>query len=301
MNYLGDFALGQTVRGMFSSSAANGGRVDFNNALETADIRVYKDGGATERASQAGYTVTSTFDSMTGITSWAIDTSDNTTAGFYVAGSDYAVVLYPDETVDSQSVAAVLATFSIKNRLPNLEVLPALSVGAHPLLGVLDSGTAQAATATTVQLRSAATFGDDIPNGCIVGVRGSTQGYWQYRVITDYVGSTDTATVDTWSVTPTGTITYVVYACAPISPTQKFPATIAAGDIAANAITDTAIAAAAITKIVNAIVRAANGADGYGIEKDIPNNRIVLTIPGVGTINIPATFNESAVGVDAVG
>jgi hypothetical protein len=159
--------------------------------------------------------------------------------------------------VDSQNVAAVLATFSIENRLPSLETLPALSVGAHPLLGILDSGTAQAATATTVQLRSAATFGDDIPNGCIIGVRGSTQGYWQFRVITDYVGSTDTATVDTWSVTPTGTITYVVYAGAPVSPTQKFPATIAAGDMAANSITASALATDAVTEIQSGLATSA--------------------------------------------
>jgi hypothetical protein len=255
--YLGDFALGQTVRDMFDTSAGNGGRADFNNALETADIRVYKDNGATERASQAGFAVASGFDSMVGITAWSIDTSDNTTAGFYTAGSDYAVVLYPDETVDGQSVAAVLATFSIENRLPNLEVLPALSVGAHPLLGILDSGTAQAATATTVQLRSALTFADDIPNGCIIGVRGSTQGYWQFRVITDYVGSTDTATVDTWNVTPTGTITYVVYAGAPVSPTQKFPATIAAGDMAPNSLTASALATDAVAEIQSGLATSA--------------------------------------------
>ncbi|WP_396216379.1 hypothetical protein [Gemmatimonas sp.] len=61
------------------------------------------------------------------------------------------------------------------------------------------------------------------------------------------------------------------------------------------------LAAGAITALVNAIVRAANGADGYAIEKDPANNQIVLTIPGVGTVNIPATFSSTSVGVDAVG
>lgn len=213
--YLGDFALGQTVRGMFSTGAANGGRVDFSNALEAADVRVYKNGSATQRASEAGYTVTSGFDSMVGAHYFAIDTADNTDAGFFVAGADYSVVLYPDETVDSQSVAAVLAEFSIENRFGSLATLPALSVGAHPQLGILDSGTAQSATGTTIVLRSAATFADDTLNGATIAVYGSTQGYWQTRSITDYVLSTDTATVDTWTVTPSGTITYVVFAGAP--------------------------------------------------------------------------------------
>lgn len=220
--YLGDFARGQTVRFALSTSAANGGRVDFSNALEAADVRVYKNLGATQRASEAGYTVTSGFDSLVGITTVAIDTSDNTDAGFYVAGADYTVVLYPDETVDSQSVAAVIAEFSIENRFPHMQTPPALSVGAIPLLGILDRGTAQAATGTTLQGRSAsAVSADDVANGVTVAAFGSTQGYWQYRAATDYNGTTKTFTVDTWTVTPSGTITYVVFAGAPSSAADR--------------------------------------------------------------------------------
>ncbi len=56
-----------------------------------------------------------------------------------------------------------------------------------------------------------------------------------------------------------------------------------------------------LLEVVNAVVRAANGADGYAVEKDVPNNRIVLTIPGVGTVNIPASFSESSPAVVALG
>jgi hypothetical protein len=85
-------------------------------------------------------------------------------------------------------------------------------VGPVPHLGIIDRGTAQSATATTLQLRSAASFADDTIIGSVALVYGSTQGYWQSGVITDYVSGTDTATVPTWTVTPTGTITYLILA-----------------------------------------------------------------------------------------
>ena len=62
-----------------------------------------------------------------------------------------------------------------------------------------------------------------------------------------------------------------------------------------------ALSTTGLTAAVNALVRALNGADGYAITKDIPNNRLVLTIPSVGNVNIPATFNTSAAGVDSLG
>jgi hypothetical protein len=96
-------------------------------------------------------------------------------------------------------------------------------VGAVPAFGIIDRGTAQSATSTTLVLRSAATFADDTVIGATLMAFGSTQGYWQTRSVTDYVLSTDTATVDAWTVTPSGTITYVLLAGAPASATI-FPA-----------------------------------------------------------------------------
>ena len=107
MNYIGDFAVSSTVNMLFSTSAADGGRVEPSSALEAADIRIYKNSSATQRSSEAGYTMVSPFDSMVGVQSLAIDLSDNTDAGFYAAGNDYTVVLYPDETIDGQNVRAI--------------------------------------------------------------------------------------------------------------------------------------------------------------------------------------------------
>ncbi len=89
------------------------------------------------------------------------------------------------------------------------------TAGSFAPLGIVDQGTAQSATGTTVVLRSAAAFANDTLIGCTIAVFGSTQGYWQERVITDNTLSDDTVTVDTWTVTPTGTITYKIFATPP--------------------------------------------------------------------------------------
>lgn len=80
--------------------------------------------------------------------------------------------------------------------------------------GVVDMGTAQAATGTTLQLRSAAGFADDELNGATILITGGSAGVGQRAIITDYAGATDTATVPTWTTTPTGTITYKIFGSA---------------------------------------------------------------------------------------
>lgn len=106
------------VRFIFSTHAAAGANVAPNSAFENSDIRIYKatDGAAhsaTQRSSANGITMTSPFDSLTGVHEVDIDLTDNTDASFYVAGF-YTVVLAPDETVDSQAITGiVLAVFEI--------------------------------------------------------------------------------------------------------------------------------------------------------------------------------------------
>lgn len=114
--YLGDFKAGQTVYAMFPSNSAAGARVDPSTAFESADVIIYKNASTTQRTSSAGVTIATTFDTLTGIHHLSVDLSDNTDAGFYAAGNDYFAVLYPDETVDAQSVATVIAQWSIENR-----------------------------------------------------------------------------------------------------------------------------------------------------------------------------------------
>ena len=105
MKYLGDFADDSTVRIFFATNAAAGGAVAPSSALESADVTIYKDNSATQKATTNGLTMTSPFDSIVGLHLLEIDCSNDTgDAGFWATGSDYSVILNPDETVDSQTV-----------------------------------------------------------------------------------------------------------------------------------------------------------------------------------------------------
>ena len=120
MSYLGNFAADSTVDLFIPTRAGDGSRVNPSTAFEANDFRLYKNGSATQRSSEAGFTITSPFDSMVGMSVLSIDLSDNTDSGFYAAGNDYTVVAYPDETIDGVSVAEVVARFSIENRFTNV-------------------------------------------------------------------------------------------------------------------------------------------------------------------------------------
>ncbi len=177
-------------------------------ALTVTDIEISKDGGTTQRSSDAGYTLLDTdgidFDSITGIHGFKIDLSDNTDAGFYAAAHDYFVVVSA-VTVDSQTVNFVACSFSIENRSITANVTKWL-------------GTA-AATPTTAGVPEV-----DVThwNGTAVASP-ATAGY---PAVTLKVG------------TGTGEVNLA---------SGKAPATIAAGDIANSAITAASIAADAIT------------------------------------------------------
>ncbi len=119
MKYIGDFLVGSTVNIYFSSNDINGGRAAFSTPLEIADILIYKNVSTTEETVAgvaASCTLDDTHDARVGIHSLAIDLSNDEDTGFYAAGNDYTVILYPDETLDGQNISAVLCQFSIQNR-----------------------------------------------------------------------------------------------------------------------------------------------------------------------------------------
>lgn len=111
--YLGMRAVGSTVYIPVTTHAQTGASVAPNSAFEAADFLLYKNGSATQRSSTAGWTITSPFDSITGLHFLAIDLSDNTDAGFYAAGAHYDLVLSPDETIDGLATVRVVAAFDI--------------------------------------------------------------------------------------------------------------------------------------------------------------------------------------------
>src|SRR6185369_3119024 len=116
MNWLGDYPEDfTTVAVYFTTHDVNGAPVAPLTAFESADVKIYKNGSGTEKTSTNGLTMTSPFDSLTGLHCLVIDTSNDTgDAGFWTIGSVYSVVLNPDtETVAGQTVLKTLGTFGI--------------------------------------------------------------------------------------------------------------------------------------------------------------------------------------------
>lgn len=72
-------------------------------------------------------------------------------------------------------------------------------------------GTAQAGGASTITLASGASAVDDNYNGFVLEIESGT-GAGQVKKISDYVGSTKVATVDSaWSTNPDATSVYTIY------------------------------------------------------------------------------------------
>jgi len=118
--YLGDFPTGQTIYIPWQTFDSNDPSASVTmTGLALGDIVVFKDGSVTQRSSTTGFTLLDTdgtdFDTRTGLHGISIDTSDNTDAGFFAAGSDYWVAI-DSVTVDAGVIRFWAATFSIDNR-----------------------------------------------------------------------------------------------------------------------------------------------------------------------------------------
>lgn len=149
--------------------------------LAVTDIEIYKDGSTTQRASDNGYTLLDTdgidFDGTTGIQGFSIALADNSTAGFFSAGSQYWVVV-ASVTIDAATVNFVACTFRI----------------GYPA-AVIDTTIATLASQTSFTL-TAGPAEDDALNGMwavIHDVASAVQCSWVQ--ILDYTGSTKTVTL----------------------------------------------------------------------------------------------------------
>jgi len=113
---LGMVRPGSTIYIPFDTFAGSTGASITMSDLAVGDIKIYKNGSVTERASTTGFTLLDTdgidFDSLTGIHGVSIDLSSDATSGFYTAGGRYFVAI-STITVDSQTVSFVAATFQI--------------------------------------------------------------------------------------------------------------------------------------------------------------------------------------------
>lgn len=106
MSNFGDIQQGDSVNAFFSTSSQAGAAA----TITSGSVVVYKDG--TTSNSTSGATLTVDVNSLTGFHRVTITTSSD--ASFYAVGSTFSVVVAG--TVDSQSVRAVIGTFSVQAR-----------------------------------------------------------------------------------------------------------------------------------------------------------------------------------------
>jgi hypothetical protein len=174
---LGTVRPGSTLRIPFSSFDKDDGSSVTMTNFAVADMLVYKDGGTTERASTAGFTATTDFDAKTGKHLAIIDLADNTTAGFYAAGSEYLVAI-DAVTVDAVTTGGWIARFRI----------------GYPT-AIFDTTIATLASQTSFTL-TVGPAEDDALNDqwCIIhDVASAVQS--GKAIISDYTGSTKTVTL----------------------------------------------------------------------------------------------------------
>lgn len=179
---LGTVRPGSTIYIPFATYDSNDPSASVTlTGLLTSDIEVYKDGSVTQRASDSGYALLDTdgidFDGITGIHGFSIDLADNTTAGFWAAGSQYWVVV-SSVTVDAATINFIAATFRIG--YPDAVL--------NTTIATLSSQTSFTLTAGPAE--------DDALNGCIVRIHDVASAVQAgFAVVQDYTGSTKTVTL----------------------------------------------------------------------------------------------------------
>lgn len=112
MMYLGDYNPGAIVRIPWNTHDAKGASVSRTAA---GTVQIWKNSSVTQRTSSNGITDSANWDSRVGMHYLLLDLSDNSDAGFYAAGNDYAVGVIT-QTVAGQTLNTFLASFSIANR-----------------------------------------------------------------------------------------------------------------------------------------------------------------------------------------
>lgn len=137
---LGAVRPGSTIRIPFSSFDKDDGSSITMTNFAVGDILLYKDGSTTERASTSGFTATTDFDSKTGKHVIVIDLADNTTSGFYCAGSEYLVAV-DAVTIDGVTTGGWVARFRIG--YPNAILDTTIATLASQTSFTLTSGPAE--------------------------------------------------------------------------------------------------------------------------------------------------------------
>lgn len=117
MNWIGDYPEDFTTVAVYFTTYNNqGAPVAPSSAYVTSDVKIYKNGSATEKTSTNGLTMTSPFDSIVGLHRLLIDTSNDTgDSGFWTTGGGdaFSVILSSAKTVGGQVSLKEIASFGI--------------------------------------------------------------------------------------------------------------------------------------------------------------------------------------------
>jgi hypothetical protein len=182
--------------------------------LSQADIKLSKEGQTLAQKNDA----TAAASDANGYYNCELDATDTNTEGTLVliVHETGALPVRHDFLVVNQAAYASLVTAKDTGYMDTN--VKAISDAILLTLGIKGYGTAQSAATANVVV--AAATGALYKVGDLILVTGSDQGYSQTRLILGV--STDTLTVDDWTVVPSGTITYVGFNAAPAS-TTVFP------------------------------------------------------------------------------
>lgn len=169
MAHLGDFDASTVVYGKFTTYQPSTGAAFTLGG--TPALSVYKDNSTTQ--STSGVTLTASFDSVTGLNHFAIDTSSDGT--FYSAGSFFDIVITTG-TVDSVSVVgSVVGSFTIRKNssLKPTTAARTLDVSAGGEAGI---DWANIGSPTTAQNLSSTNIDSDQVVASVTGAVGSVTG-----------------------------------------------------------------------------------------------------------------------------
>jgi hypothetical protein len=174
-------------------------------------------------------------------------TPANTASGFADEGDFYSLALSAAETTGKRMQIKV-ADQGSPTWLPYDVVVETFGhPSAQDPRGVVLRDTAAAIASGSITFASSAQATDDAYNNMVVEIvsNGTASANNQMRYISDYVGSTKVASIsENWTVLPTGTVIYRVYA-APFGATDVNVTTLSA-----NAVNASALAADAVAEIV---------------------------------------------------
>jgi len=160
--WLGDYPRNYTtVACPFSTVAADGSPIAPSEAFDASDIKIYRGGSETPRASTSGITVTSPHATVTGRHMVVIDLSDNDDDGFYQYGGVFSVFLETAKTVDGKAVDRCIGQFGMVLGLSSGVFLEseyedelvgeiASTVGAGVAVAVWDKGASEHVTGGTM-------------------------------------------------------------------------------------------------------------------------------------------------------